>query len=380
MWLGANAPRTPRPARARLRTSARFGDPERWLERAAIVRAGAGADRGRGDGPLVHAGSRPRDVRAVPRELFATPPPRATRPAARRSRDWDFRDRARPPYRAPTLASSAQTTRRATGVGRGARRRRSPAPARHHCADAAHLLNVEQTGAVTAAIADHLGLEEQMTDDLHERGMEGAPRGARRRARRPRDRGDDALHRGIPGSDHAVRLGRDLDPARVSTGRTRSCITLTALVALGRDHELALHVRAARRNGLAPDEIKEVLLMAAVYCGVPAANSAFASRSACSTEERRGVAHAGRDRRRGPGRADPRPDLLSCEGIDSVVLEGRSREYVEQRIRAGVLEQRDRRPARRGGRRADGCAARGSSTTASSSSSTASGTGSPSPS
>jgi 3-oxoadipate enol-lactonase/4-carboxymuconolactone decarboxylase len=58
--------------------------------------------------------------------------------------------------------------------------------------------------------------------------------------------------------------------------RTRSCITLTALVALGRDEELALHVRAALRNGLSPDEIKEVLLQTAVYCGVPAANSAFA--------------------------------------------------------------------------------------------------------
>jgi 4-carboxymuconolactone decarboxylase len=58
--------------------------------------------------------------------------------------------------------------------------------------------------------------------------------------------------------------------------KTRSCITLTALVALGRDHELPMHVRAALRNGLTADEIKEVLLQTAVYCGVPAANSAFA--------------------------------------------------------------------------------------------------------
>ena len=58
--------------------------------------------------------------------------------------------------------------------------------------------------------------------------------------------------------------------------RTRSCVTLTALVALGREHELAMHVRAALRNGLTPDEIGEVLLQCAVYCGVPAANSAFA--------------------------------------------------------------------------------------------------------
>jgi 3-oxoadipate enol-lactonase/4-carboxymuconolactone decarboxylase len=58
--------------------------------------------------------------------------------------------------------------------------------------------------------------------------------------------------------------------------RTRSCITLTALVALGRFDELALHVRAARRNGLSDAEIEEVLLQTAIYCGVPAANSAFA--------------------------------------------------------------------------------------------------------
>ena len=58
--------------------------------------------------------------------------------------------------------------------------------------------------------------------------------------------------------------------------RTRSFITLTALVALGRLEELELHVRAALRNGLSEDEIKEVLLHAAIYCGVPAANAAFA--------------------------------------------------------------------------------------------------------
>lgn len=58
--------------------------------------------------------------------------------------------------------------------------------------------------------------------------------------------------------------------------RTRSCITLTALVASGREHELELHVRAALCNGLTADEIGEVLLQCAVYCGVPAANGAFA--------------------------------------------------------------------------------------------------------
>jgi 4-carboxymuconolactone decarboxylase len=58
--------------------------------------------------------------------------------------------------------------------------------------------------------------------------------------------------------------------------RTRSAITITALVARGQFDELAMHLRAAVRNGLTRDEIKEVLLQTAIYCGVPAANSAFA--------------------------------------------------------------------------------------------------------
>lgn len=58
--------------------------------------------------------------------------------------------------------------------------------------------------------------------------------------------------------------------------KTRSCITLTALVALGHLDELEMHILAALRNGLTSGEIKEVLLQSAIYCGVPSANSAFA--------------------------------------------------------------------------------------------------------
>jgi 4-carboxymuconolactone decarboxylase len=58
--------------------------------------------------------------------------------------------------------------------------------------------------------------------------------------------------------------------------RTRSAITLTALIALGREPELAMHLRAALRNGLTREEIGEILLQSAIYCGVPAANGAFA--------------------------------------------------------------------------------------------------------
>jgi 3-oxoadipate enol-lactonase/4-carboxymuconolactone decarboxylase len=67
--------------------------------------------------------------------------------------------------------------------------------------------------------------------------------------------------------------------------RSRSLITLTALVARGHHEELALHLRAARRNGLTVDEIKETLLQTAIYCGVPDANTAFRIAQAVLEEE-----------------------------------------------------------------------------------------------
>jgi 4-carboxymuconolactone decarboxylase len=97
--------------------------------------------------------------------------------------------------------------------------------------------------------------------------------------------GDEHVDRAIEGTTEFTRDFQDLI-TRYAWGeiwarpgldrRTRSCITLTALVALNHHEELAMHVRAARRNGLSADEIKEVLLQSAVYCGVPAANRAFA--------------------------------------------------------------------------------------------------------
>ena len=67
--------------------------------------------------------------------------------------------------------------------------------------------------------------------------------------------------------------------------RSRSMITLTALVARGHHEELAMHIRAARRNGLNVDEIKEVLLQTAIYCGVPDANTAFRIAQAVLADE-----------------------------------------------------------------------------------------------
>jgi 4-carboxymuconolactone decarboxylase len=59
------------------------------------------------------------------------------------------------------------------------------------------------------------------------------------------------------------------------TRHTRSIATIAMMVALNRSEELALHLRAAKNNGVTRDEIKEILMQTAIYCGVPAANSAF---------------------------------------------------------------------------------------------------------
>ena len=121
-------------------------------------------------------------------------------------------------------------------------------------------------------------------NDSHDRGME-----VRREVL-----GDDHVDEAISKTTEFTRDFQDLI-TRYAWGeiwtrpgldrRTRSAITLTALIALGRFEELAMHIRAARRNGLADDEIKEVLLQSAIYCGVPAANSAFAVASRVLEEE-----------------------------------------------------------------------------------------------
>lgn len=69
--------------------------------------------------------------------------------------------------------------------------------------------------------------------------------------------------------------------------RMRSAVTLTALIAHGHWEEFAMHVRAALRNGVTPEELKEILLQCAVYCGVPAANSAFKVAQPIIAEHRR---------------------------------------------------------------------------------------------
>jgi 4-carboxymuconolactone decarboxylase len=128
-----------------------------------------------------------------------------------------------------------------------------------------------------------------VTDDAHERGMK-----ARREVL-----GDEHVDAAIARTTDFTADFQDLI-TRYAWGeiwarpgldrRTRSAITLTALIALGRMDELEMHVRAARRNGLSADEIKEVLLQSAIYCGVPAANAAFAVAARVLEEDEGGEA------------------------------------------------------------------------------------------
>ena len=124
-----------------------------------------------------------------------------------------------------------------------------------------------------------------MSDDAYEAGM---------RVRRE-VLGDEHVDRAMKNTTELTAVFQDLI-TRFAWGsvwtrdgldrRTRSAITLALLAALGRDEELALHVRAARRNGLTPDEIGEVLLHTAIYAGVPAANAAYAIAQRVLDEER----------------------------------------------------------------------------------------------
>jgi 3-oxoadipate enol-lactonase/4-carboxymuconolactone decarboxylase len=136
-------------------------------------------------------------------------------------------------------------------------------------AAASHLANLERPEAFTAAVIDHLVGPTLARGRAMRRAVLGDARVDRSEARaNPFNAPFLELITRFAWGDVWTRPGLDR--------RTRSAITLAMLVALGRFEELALHLQGARRNGLTDDEISEVLLQAAVYCGVPAANQAFA--------------------------------------------------------------------------------------------------------
>ena len=136
--------------------------------------------------------------------------------------------------------------------------------------DAAHLLSWQQAAKVNTLLTQHFASADRYASGMRvRRGVLGDAHVDRARARTTgfTEPFQDLITRYAWG-EVWTRPGLDR--------RTRSCMVLTALVAHGHWDEVAMHVRAALRNGLTPDEIGEVFLQAAVYCGVPAANKAFA--------------------------------------------------------------------------------------------------------
>jgi 3-oxoadipate enol-lactonase/4-carboxymuconolactone decarboxylase len=273
LWLARHHPERVS-ALALVCSSARFGEPAAWLDRAARVRA-------HGTNPLVA----PSAGRWFTAEFADSLPARGLL-ADLKDADplgyaaccdalsaFDFRAEL-PHITVPTLVIAgredpATPPAHAREIVDGI-----PGATLVELPDAAHLANVEQPERATAALLAHFGSS----------GSDAARYAAGMSVRRA-VLGDAHV-------DHATANATELTApfqdfiTRYAWGeiwtrhgldrRTRSCITLTALVAHGHLEELAMHVRAARRNGLTEHEIREVLLQTAIYCGVPAANAAFA--------------------------------------------------------------------------------------------------------
>ncbi|NJC73063.1 3-oxoadipate enol-lactonase [Planosporangium thailandense] len=257
-------------------SSARFGEPQGWHDRAALVRAEgtkAVADATPGRWFTASFAESPRAKALVGDLLAADAAGYAACCDALAA--YDLRAEL-PRIAVPTLVVAgredpatppAHARELADGI---------PGASLLEVAGAAHLAGVEKPEVVTAALSQHLAASPAPSADRarHAAGM--------------------AVRRAVLGDAHVDRATANTTAfttdfqdfiTRYAWGeiwtrpgldrRTRSCITMTALVAHGHLDELAMHVRAALRNGLTPQEIAEVLLQVGVYCGVPAANAAF---------------------------------------------------------------------------------------------------------
>jgi 3-oxoadipate enol-lactonase / 4-carboxymuconolactone decarboxylase len=243
-------------------TSAHLGPPEMWIERAATARE-------QGVEPLVAAAlerwftpDAPRAMVAKLEAMLRATDPEGYAGGCEALAANDLRGRLGA-IRAPTLAIAAADDPAAPPFHLEAIRDEIPGARLHVIERARHIANVERADEFTRVVAgflDGMRTRREVLGDAH---VDAAI------ARTTDFTADfqDLVTRYAWG-EIWTRPGLDR--------RTRSAITLTALVARGHENELAMHVRAALRNGLTADEIKEVLLQAAIYCGVPAANAAFA--------------------------------------------------------------------------------------------------------
>ena len=283
-WLAVHHPR--RIARlAVICSSARFGEPEGWHERAALVRA-------QGTGPLLEVSAArwfTEPFRSGGTGLVAelVDDLRRAEPAGYAAccdalAGFDLREEL-PKIAAPTLVIAGREDPATPPAHARLLADRIQDAELVELPHASHLAPAEQPERVGAALAGHFGPGEEAEaggvvaegDDARAAGMK--------------------VRRAVLGDEHVDRAVANTTPftadfqdfiARYAWGgiwtrpgldrRSRSVITLTALIAHGHHAELSMHLRGALNNGLTRDEIKEVLLQSAIYCGVPAANSAFA--------------------------------------------------------------------------------------------------------
>jgi 3-oxoadipate enol-lactonase/4-carboxymuconolactone decarboxylase len=290
VWIAAHAPERVERLVACF-TSAYFGPPDPWLARVATVRAEgvdavADAILDRWFTDRVDP-----DLRARMREMIVATPPEGYAAATEVVAHLDLReDLGR--ITAPTLViSGSEDPACPPDIGR-ALAAGIPGAEFVELEGAAHLGNLERPEAVTDLLRTHLAAVDgpktghmgKFSAHQHEGGMK-----VRREVL-----GDAHVDRAEAGKDEFTADFQDFI-TRYAWGdvwarpgldrRSRSVATLAALVALGAENEIPLHVRAALRNGLSPDEIKEVILHTAVYAGVPRANSAFAIAQRVLAEE-----------------------------------------------------------------------------------------------
>ncbi|MGV8872346.1 MAG: 3-oxoadipate enol-lactonase [Rhodococcus sp. (in: high G+C Gram-positive bacteria)] len=268
-------------------TSAKFGESEQWTDRAATVRTSGTASLA--DVALtrwftLELIARDADLAGRHRQMIADTPDEGYAACCEALSQWDSRaDLGR--ISAPTLVLAgrqdpATTPDDLSFIADGI------AGATYAVLDpAAHLANVEQAGPVTAAIAAHLRPDAYTAGRTaaHDAGM----------AVRRSVLGDAHVDRSIaarteftgPFQDFITRTAwGDVWNRPGLDHHTRRLLTLSILTAMGNQHELDMHIRAALRAGLDANELGEVFLHTAVYAGVPNSNNAFALANAAIAE------------------------------------------------------------------------------------------------
>ena len=114
-----------------------------------------------------------------------------------------------------------------------------------------------------------------MDKERFEKGLGNTPGGAWCRVCRQCHQDGRRFQPPAPGTGHRVLLGRSMGYVPGLERKTRSMLNLAMLAALNRPHEIKLHVKGALTNGVTKDEIKEIFLAVAIYCGVPAGVDSF---------------------------------------------------------------------------------------------------------